>query len=567
LSSSDTENGSVSIRAGYQEGDISVERAECTVSGAERSCSTDVNVGYQEGDIQVQQNNISQTDELSFDQQPLAPVVAKDFHHGQPVEESPVFNLMLEAQKGFKVNEGTRTRITIANCSDEELKNITISVTGLIPDTLKSHKATIPVLAPKSERKQPIVMVPLHAGELLIQITIEYFNTRGQQFVFETTKYITVVSKHEHQTSGPQQIINNTFKVGYIDGNISTLQPMEVTTIQTSEQPSLPEAAGRRLKCRCGALIEPEIASCLKCGMKVITDCPTCRQRVDIIDLTCRCGQELHRGLKLKLRQLKSIGSLRAMLTVQSRGAGQTDWSDPIRYLLVRNLKQFKLGRYYKSDDEKHYNDVVLLVHCLDEPKPEQWKDSKSLTYKYSKGISRRQMDISLKDGQFHITWLKGNPRSKSTGIFIEKQKPDQDNTDKTALSCDAEKTNLCCNEEYVLSDGDIIGIRGQLQFRFKSFQGEVDKVGKVIGACLERRTGVLDIDRPIRYGEYEHYYRAYYLFKSILCIGGEGTKGLILDIPGISIDRFHIVEFKGSLKLIDQHRQNPKPREKIECF
>jgi len=561
---------SAAIRSGYQDGNITVEKSAKPNAFPDRSVSARINVGYQEGNIDVRQHNASysrkQPGELPTSKpgetagvEPMeSSVVAQDFHRGHPSEESPVFNLRLESKNGFEIGSGTIAEIHVTNCSSELMQDVVIIIEGVVPDTLSSHDERIVTLPSKAGLIRRILMVPRIKNIVLVRIKIHYSDVHGKQFEYYTVKQINVAADGALRESGPQQIINNTFTVGYIEGDISTLQPMDVTNVQKTTHFAAPESSARPLKCRCGLKIEPLTGSCPKCGMMVITNCPKCMQRVDSIDLTCRCGHELHQAMKLKLRKLNSIGSRRAMLTVQHRGSGQTDWSDPIRYLLIQNPKWFKLGRCYKLDDEKSYNDVVLLVHCLDEPTREQWKDKESLTWECSKGISRRQMDISFKNDRFHITWIKGHPRNKYTGIFLEKQKSDHEKADKT---------DLCCKEEYMLSDGDIIGIRGQIQFRFRSFKGDVQKVGKVVGACLERRTGVLDLDRPIRYGEYEHYYRAYYLFPSVLCIGGEGTEGLILDIPGIAANRFHIVEYEGKLKLIDRHRENPKPREKIECF
>jgi len=321
--------------------------------------------------------------------------------------------------------------------------------------------------------------------------------------------------------------------------------------------------------------------------MQVLNKCPRCEARLWPDDFTCpECTMEIHRKVKLNIDFLESISGLRSRLTVQTQRCGETEWSAPVKNLLIRSSARFRLGRYYKTDNPKHANDLVLVVHCLDEPRYDQWHKSNSKTAKLSKRLSRRQMDIVYHDGRFLITWI-----NEGKQVYLEKMGT-------------ADKVELDCNREYKLQDGDILNIRGTLRFRFKLLHIEVDQEIKTIGACLERQRyrdcpftktsfdkngkevrectrkteeclnhiGCCDNKYELKQDErehyfYEHYFHNHYLFPKLLYIGGDGTDGLAIDCPGLAKNRFKITAHENRLRIIDLHRKNPKPRKKIECF
>lgn len=512
-------------------------------------------------------------------QSPVNPVVVDGFKQSPKNEKEPVFSLALVSDQGFRKCFGNQATIIVKNLSKHTFKDMNFQVEGTIDKKFETDKAFIMFLPPEDQRQEYININPLESGRWRIRLVVTYKDESGAEFKCAPTAWVNVYEKSDEVPQTVQNIINNNYRIGYIDGDIRTLQPIDQSkkVIKgTVVSPPVPGPAVR-LQCRCRATLKQGATRCPVCGMQVLDKCPRCEARLWPDDFTCpECTMEIHRKVKLTIDSLESISGLRSRLTVQMQRCGETEWSAPVKNLLIRSSARFRLGRYYKTDDPKNVNDLVLVVHCLDEPKYDQWHRSNSKTAKLSKRLSRRQMDIVYHDGRFLVTWINSGKQ-----VYLEKMGT-------------ADKVELDCSQEYKLQDGDILNIRGALRFRFKLLHTEVDGDIKTIGACLERqmyrncsynKAVVNEEGKTVKEctrkteeclnhigccngeDEYEHYFHNHYLFPEFLFIGGNDTDGLAIECPGLEKNRFKITAHQNRLQILDMHRKNPKPSKKIECF
>jgi len=563
---------SLDYKTGYHEGNLSIGQ-ETAASGSQRDMKTNIEAGYFTGNIEVKQTESdppSQNTNSKANIQEVA--VSKDFSPDNKLTtEQPVLKLIIEVKKGFKEGCMTDGLIHVTNLSDRAMKNVKVSIEEHFDNTLKAKSVSIRSIQPRKRHSEKTYFYPIGMGRVPFKFIVEYESgDDNPPLLYSSLADIFVVDRYEAQPREASQIINNTFRIGYIDGNIS----LEPDYTPPPSKPSEPKLSSFKC-CYCPEKIPQDADVCNVCGSQVFWWCPSCQEKVTPEHHTCpKCGNELHRKIQLKLHKIKSCessNSVRTMLMVQQKRWENETWDTSQKYLLVCNTSCYRMGRVIEIDDETLYNDIVLIVHCTNEPDCNQWNKNRSKTDLNSSQVSRRQIDIFFKDGCFHIC-------AKRPGVIVIRDT--NTNNGKRTESLEIES-------EFTLHNNDIIEIKNKLKFRFQLIKRELNGNLQTTGACLKRV--VIDTDEQqsfkckgkesnphkhrevadennVGLNEYEHYFNACYIFPKTLLIGGVGTEGLAIDCPSLVANRFEIVVHEGELNLVDRKRKDQSPREKIIC-